>query len=86
MNLYLQPLVKELNHLWTEGFQLTNGLQTHTIYAALIATVNDVPATQKLCGFVGHMANHCCWKCTKSFPRIDPIHNLWENEFCIISG
>jgi len=76
INSYLRPLVKELNHLWTDGFQLTKGSQTNTIYAALIATVNDIPAMQKLCGFVGHMANHCCWKCTKTFPYNKELNRI----------
>lgn len=35
---------------------------------ALLCVRCDVPASQKLCGFYGHMANLGCNKCEKNFP------------------
>jgi len=67
INSYLRPLVKELNHLWTEGFSMKHNDKTVVFRAALLATVCDVPATAKLGGFVGHMSKNACWKCSKQF-------------------
>jgi len=50
-NSYLRPLVKELNTLWTDGFFLAIKSQTVKIRVALLATVCDIPATQKIGGF-----------------------------------
>jgi len=68
MNSYLRPLVKELDHLWTEGFPMTHNHDCIIIRAALLATDCDIPATQKLGGFLSHMSKHACWKCDKLFP------------------
>lgn len=35
---------------------------------ALLCVGCDVPASRKLCGFYGHMANLGCNKCEKNFP------------------
>ena len=68
MNSYLRPLVKELNALWTDGIQVFRPSgESCSIFAALIATVCDIPATQKLMGFTGHNSSHCCWKCNEIF-------------------
>ena len=68
MNSYLRPLVKELNMLWTDGFEMKRKAQSFRIFAVLLATVCDIPGTQKLCGFVGHASHLCCCKCKKNFP------------------
>ena len=76
MNSYLRPLVKELNSLWTDGFEIKNGLQQYKIFAALSGTVCDIPATQKVCGFVGHGSHLCCCKCKKYFPYSDELQRV----------
>ena len=68
MNSYLRPLIKELNSLWTDGFEIKQGLQKYRIFAALLGTVCDIPAAQKVYEFVGHAFNLCCCKCKKYFP------------------
>ena len=68
MNSYLRPLVKELNMLWTDGFEMKKGARSFRIFAVLLATVCDIPGTQKRCGFVGHASHLCCCKCKKNFP------------------
>lgn len=42
-----------------------------TIRAALLCTASDIPATRKLCGFVGHGALKGCSRCLKSFPTTE---------------
>jgi len=65
INLYLRPLVKELNALWTEEFLLIHNSQSFTVHAMLLVTVCDIPATSKIDGFLGHSSKHACWKCKK---------------------
>ena len=74
MNSYLRPLVKELNALWTDGVQVSKAQgESCNLFAALITTVCDIPATQKLMGFTGHNSNHCCWKCKKVFHHSESL-------------
>lgn len=42
-----------------------------TIRAALLCAASDIPATRKLCGFVGHGALKGCSRCLKSFPTTE---------------
>ena len=51
MNSYLRPLVKELNMLWVDGFSLLINRKPVKVRVALLASVCDIPATQKLGGF-----------------------------------
>ena len=51
INSYLQPLVNELNTLWTEGLLLNHNSQSFKVCVALLATVCDIPATCKIGGF-----------------------------------
>ena len=76
MNSYLRPLVKELNMLWTDGFELKRGYHSSRIFAVLLATVCDIPATQKLCGFVGHSSHQSCCKCKKDFPYSKELNRI----------
>ena len=68
MNCYLRPLVKELNSLWNDGVSVKTDSGSVLVYAALIATVCDVPATSILGGFLGHASKRGCWKCSREFP------------------
>lgn len=80
MNSFLQPLVQELNEIWT-GVVIScpsHPLKNIYIRAALTCCACDIPATRKLCGFVGHNAKMGCSKCCKEFPPLrsgDGIHN-----------
>lgn len=68
MNSYLRPLVKELNALWTDGVQVSHKeIESCNVFAALIATMCDIPPMKKLMEFTGHNSSHCCWKCKKVF-------------------
>ena len=72
MNSFLFPLVAELLDLWN-GVHLPishlNGLQFQVLVrAALISVVCDIPALNKVAGFVGHTALKGCSKCLRNFP------------------
>ena len=41
---------------------------SHTVCAALLCFVSDIPATRKVCGFPGFKATLGCSKCLKIFP------------------
>ena len=68
MNSFVSPLVDELQQLW-QGIpmQLHNGLPI-LVRAALLCVGCDIPATRKICGFVGHRALKGCSECLLSFP------------------
>lgn len=70
INLYLQPLVAELNSLWENGVSIkTHDSSTAQLFhAALLCVGCDVPAARKVCGFTGHGSNKGCCKCKKHFP------------------
>ena len=72
MNLFLQPLVDEFKEFW-KGVVIDcnkHPLKSLLIRAAIICCASDIPATRKLCGFVGHAARLGCSKCLKEFPSI----------------
>ena len=68
MNSYLSPLVEELKQGW-KGFSVltSEGVQVN-IRVALSCIACDIPATRKVCGFIGHHASLACNKCFKKFP------------------
>ena len=76
MNSYLRPLVKELNSLWSDGFSISINSQTVKVRVALLATVCDIPATQKIGGFCGHSSKQACWKCKKVFPYAEELNRV----------
>lgn len=69
INSFLRPLVDELFDFW-------KGIPMHVygednikiIKCALICVACDMPASRKVCGFLGHSALHGCNKCKKEFP------------------
>ena len=69
MNSYLKPLVEELKQLWSGVFIPcpSHPLKQIFIRGALTCCACDIPATRKLCGFVGHNATMGCSKCNKEF-------------------
>ena len=77
VNSFLNPLVDELKELWSGvAFKCPNlPLKTVYIRAALTCCSSDIPATRKLCGFVGHGATHGCSKCNKEFLSLSNTGN-----------
>ena len=69
INSFLRPLVEELKEFWI-GIDINckyHPLGKVFVRAALTCCVSDIPATRKLCGFVGHSAALGCSKCAKRF-------------------
>ena len=73
INSYLSPLVEELKLFWEKGVQLTvyNGTRV-TFHLALSCISCDIPASRKVCGFLGHNAKYGCNKCMKPFETTAP--------------
>ena len=69
LHTFLDPCVDELNGL-SKGILLSTSLSPVPlrVVAALLCVTADIPATRKVCGFVGHSANRACSKCFKFFP------------------
>ena len=69
LHTFLDPCVDELNELW-KGVPMSTSLTPVSlgIVAALLCVASDIPASRKVCGFVGHSANRACSKCFKFFP------------------
>lgn len=68
-NTFIEPLVDELKEAW-QGFSMKSfksPSQPVTFKLALICVGCDIPASRKLCGFLGHAATKGCNKCMKSF-------------------
>lgn len=67
INTYLNPLVEELKDLWKGVILKNHNNHSLLIRAALLCSSSDIPASRKLCGFVGHNAVKACSKCLLSF-------------------
>ena len=68
---FLDPCVNELNGLW-KGIRLKTSLSAvplRVVAALCLCVAADIPATRKVCGFVGHSASRACSKCFKFFSR-----------------
>lgn len=68
-NTFIEPLVKELETAWI-GFHMKSFKCSESptkFRLALICVGCDIPASRKLCGFLGHAATKGCNKCMKSF-------------------
>lgn len=69
INSFLQPLVDELEVFWSGQYiKVASSLQPQLVRCALIYVACDLPASRKVAGFLGHMANLGCSKCLKEFP------------------
>lgn len=71
VNSFITPLVNELKVAWSQGFQLASSKSSYlkkNFKVALMCVGCDIPATRKLCGFLGHSATLGCSKCFKKFP------------------
>ena len=65
---YLLPLIEELNNSFSNGIIVQSPCGTTvTIRLALSCVSCDIPATRKVCGFLGHNARLGCNKCYKEF-------------------
>lgn len=69
INSFLEPLVKDLQHLWEPGVKMQTNKIPEGVHvgAALLNAAADIPAARKLCGFMGHNARLGCSKCLKQF-------------------
>ena len=69
INAFLAPLVKELLNFWS-GVEISiQSLQKCVqVRCALLCVACDIPASRKVCGFLGHSADIGCSKCLKRFP------------------
>ena len=68
MNSYLAPLVQELQQSWNEGFTVrTSSNMPIKIRLARTCVACDIPASRKVCGFLGQNAAFGCNKCYKKF-------------------
>lgn len=68
INSYLAPLVQELQQAWNTGIAVrTPNNSVITIRLALTCVTCDIPASRKVCGFLGHNATLGCNKCYKEF-------------------
>ncbi|XP_059295599.1 uncharacterized protein LOC132048937 [Lycium ferocissimum] len=81
IDVYLQPLIHELQTLWHEGV-LTYDISTKQNFnmrAALMWTINDFPAYGMLSGWMtaGKLACPCCMENTKSFTLKHGGKNSW---------
>ena len=70
MNSFIGPLVQELNSAYNGWKIPTNHpvLKHVTVRLCVGCVSSDIPATRKLCGFLGHAARLGCNKCLTSFP------------------
>ena len=69
INPFLAPLVKELLSLFHGVEIYIKSLSMSVLVrCALLCIACDVPASRKVCGFLGHSATLGCSKCLKKFP------------------
>jgi len=69
INPFLVPLVKELQALF-HGIEIfiSSLSKSVLVRCALLCIACDIPASRKVCGFLGHSATVGCSKCMKKFP------------------
>lgn len=69
MNSYITPLVQELTSAYKGWIIPTKHsiMRSVCIWLCIGCVVCDIPATRKLCGFLGHSARLGCSKCLKEF-------------------
>lgn len=67
INAFLGPLVHELQSFWCGTEMNISSTGNVKIRCALLCVACDIPASRKVCGFLGHSANFGCSKCFKKF-------------------
>ena len=81
---HLTPLITELLTAWNVGFPLNvphptgQDMQT-VIRVALTCVACDIPASRRVCGFLGHRATLGCNKCLKEFKCMQENNSSWTN-------
>ena len=65
-DLFLEPLVAELNEFWC-GVKLRVSSIEQNVKCALLCISCDLPAGRKVCGFLSYNARLGCSKCLKEF-------------------
>lgn len=73
MNSFIGPLVNELNSA-CKGWCIPTKhpvLKSVVVRLCIGCITCDIPATRKLCGFLGHSATLGCNKCLKKFLRVE---------------
>ena len=78
INSFLRQLVEELKEFW-QGVVIDCKFHSQKqiyVRAALTCCACDIPATRKLCGFVGHSALLGCSKCLKQFTYDSSTHKM----------
>ena len=71
LNSYLTPLVQQLDAL-NDGIRVSTVNNGNIIvYGRLLCVSSDIPASRKICGFLGHHAKMACNKCYKEFKRVN---------------
>ena len=68
VNSQLKPLVEELLEFWDGIFLNVGSNNRARVRCALLCVAADVPASRKVCGFLGHAGQLGCSKCLKIFP------------------
>ncbi|CAN1121606.1 hypothetical protein LINPERHAP2_LOCUS866 [Linum perenne] len=85
IDVYMRPLIDELNELWSDGIQTydTHSKSTFQLHAALLWTINDFPAYGNLSGWStkGYLACPVCNKETSSQRLTDKIGYLGHRRF-----
>lgn len=64
-NSYLTPLVEELKEFWTGialPVMIAGRKMNIFVRLALTCVARDIPASRKVCGFLGHSVRECRWK------------------------
>ena len=85
LNSYLSPMKEELLQAWSNGFEIPNipiGNKqiSLTIRLALTCIACDIPASRKVCGFLGHRATSGCNKCYTTFKQVHEDNgSIWTN-------
>ena len=74
VNSFLTPLMAELRELWQGVILQSSGGNSVVVRGALLCVACDLPASRKVSGFVGPMAQKGCSKCTLTFPT----HNFGD--------
>ncbi|XP_038687502.1 uncharacterized protein LOC119986883 [Tripterygium wilfordii] len=81
IDVYLQPLIDELNQLWCEGVTTydVRAKENFVMRAALMWTINVFPAYGMLSGWMtqGKLACPCCMERSKAFTLKNGRKNSW---------
>ena len=76
-------LKDELLTAWTDGIPVhiskPEPAKSLIVRVALTCVACDIPATRKVCGFLGHRASLACNKCYKVFKQIHEDNSMWTN-------